>query len=199
MANDKKSPSVPTGTKDGTSRAEPGQQNPALHGASDPLHLAGLLIENERLMAQFYRSAGRRFGDLAEAFEILAGEEDAHAKVIERIRTQIEQAPQRFGAGRISATTLMQVADDLRSLIRDVDEDRIDSRYALTRVTSLEGALAERRLGETLTADDPALLAPLHAIAEGFNRHALRLREIHEAVFGPTGPLRTYAQSKDRR
>lgn len=148
------------------------------------LEIATLLLANERLMAEFYRACAEKWPELADDLRRLADEEEAHARVIEKLVEEIRFQPRGWQAGAFDRRTIEVVAEQMREVMREIESGKVDGRYAITRITSIEDSLYERHLDQSLVCSDPKLLQGLRAITNDFARHAARLRAIHQRIFG---------------
>lgn len=149
--------------------------------------LAGLLQENELLIADMYRECARFFPDFKDEFMVFVDEEESHARMFARMKEDMELNPGQWRPGRMSVRTLEIVQQQIKHALDEIRSGHVAPRYAITALRNFEQGMSERAADKIFETDSPVFRQEIEGVRDGFVGHLTRLQELEMKIFPRSG------------
>ena len=153
------------------------------------LELAEVFKEIELLMERLYKHCQKLFPEFANEFRQLELEETGHACLLDQVIASIKRAPGSWKMGTMSVASARLLKDRLSAEFEEIVSGKTSSKYAITYALSLELSLSEKDYRRALIGDDESLIHAMDKLAEGFDSHYGKLKELEKKLLrtGQTG------------
>ncbi|GAB4272785.1 MAG: hypothetical protein Kow0029_11840 [Candidatus Rifleibacteriota bacterium] len=148
------------------------------------IELAKILRENELLIGDLYGECSRLFPDYSEKFRNLQLSEQGHAFLLEKILDDMRLNPNNWQPGKLSLKTAQLINDCIKQALKEIKEDKVAPRYALTFAKSIELSLSEKEFSKIFITNDTEFKKALSELENGFKQHFADLLNIEDEVFG---------------
>jgi type II secretory ATPase GspE/PulE/Tfp pilus assembly ATPase PilB-like protein len=140
--------------------------------------LGEILVDQETLIGNLYRSYAGKFPNLREFWERLADDEKGHAQVMEKVRFALLDGKVRVAGPSLDLRLVEEQYEMLRSLLRGRYADPGTSDKALQFALTLEQSLLESKIFESLQSAAPEIQQILAAVGNKTNSHYTQVREL---------------------
>lgn len=142
------------------------------------IELAGLFIENEKLLRDLYGLCVEKIPVYKDSWEALQKMEDEHARIFEEIKTSIEQFPTHWTKGKIFPQALRVSIENLKARTHEFKAGTANRKYILNFLMDCEQSLIEAEMTRAFQTDRDDLLVKVNRMQEETIGHKNLLRTI---------------------
>lgn len=147
------------------------------------LKIAEVLKENELLLGEIYSECQKFFPGHAKFFESLENEEKGHARLIEKIISDMVLNPDSWQIGKMSFITANNVNKQIKEALSEMRSEQVSKKYALTFAISMELSLSEKKFSRIFINESKVFKDAMQKLEDGFEVHYAKLLEVNDKIF----------------
>jgi len=145
---------------------------------NDLKQLIEALIEVEVQMNLYYQALMDFLPKHKENWEKLSKQEYAHAKVLARVRHEMQKSPEQYAAGKHTLGAARMIIKDSSEMIEKVIRREVNPRYAVSFIADIEKSAVESNLHEAIRTDNVEIRNLLNRIGKETDGHRNLLQSI---------------------